>query len=263
LLHVDVGNSKNDHISSPHQLRASKGNPLIFNCTAPTLKDTNRKSTSRRFAEHSSTEFLSRHMSCFQNGHTHLSSLALLLVNRQVHQEARSIPYAYNTFAFLSRSSLMQFATDVLRPFQAEALRNIVVWVPLADVPSRQQTATATTTAADAQGGVKTWQVNMGGLEPLAMQRLSGLLNIDIKISIFHGYLRWISNLGAADAWKDGLGIAGLLDLKGLPLRNVKVSVAEEDRGNCFCCGRPGQILQSADVTHYAEGVRRQILGVS
>jgi hypothetical protein len=144
----------------------------------------------------------------------------------------------------------MEFVTNILRQFQAEALRNIVVWVPLSDMP--RQSAL----------GVKTWQVNIG-LEPLVMQRLSGLLNVDIKISIFHGYLRWISNLGAADAWNDGLGIAGLLDLKSLSLRNVKVSVAEEDNKNCFCCVRPGQTLQHADITNYAEGVRRQILGVS
>src|SRR5258708_25883720 len=161
MLHVDVGCARRDHISSPLQLQAPKG-PLIFNCTAPPLKESDGKSSNSRFAEHSSNEFLSRHMSCFQNGHTHLSNLTLLLTNRQIYEEARGIPYAYNTFAFLSRSSLMEFATKVLRPFQAEGLRNIVVWVPLNDIPRQ------------VSSGIKTWQINVG-LEPLVMQRLSGL----------------------------------------------------------------------------------------
>jgi len=249
MFHVDVGSSNRDHLNPEYQLLASKGQPLIFNCTAPALHDSDNV-YGRRFTEYSSNEFLSRHQSCFQNGHTYLEThMALLLVNTQIYFEARCIPYASNTFAFLSRSSLMSFATRILRPFQAQSLRHIILWVPLNEV--RQQSL-----------GIKTWGAPLG-LSPLAMQRLSGLLTLDVKISIFHGYLRWITNLGAPDAWKDGEGIAGLMDLKALPLRTVKVSVAEEEGGDCYCCVRPGKVLQEGDVRHYAEGVRRQILGVS
>lgn len=247
MLHVDFGSSKDESISAPHQLQATKKQPLVFNCTANPRKESDRHHCDAKNSEQSSNEFLSRHMMCFQNGKTHVSGLQLLLVNRQVYHETRCVPYALNTFVFLSRSSLMHFATQLLRPHQAEALRNITVWVPLNDIP-RPSTS-----------GALNWHFNVG-LEPLALQRLSGLLNLEVKISMFHSYLQWITS-GVADDWKDGSAVAGLQDLKALSLRTVKVSVEEEHSTGCHCCTQPGQVLQQADVTSYAEGVRRQILG--